>query len=123
MKNSVTELGYHYSPSLKTIILGYRDANRKLHGKVIGHTCDPYWGHAFSFGYTYNSWHEGFIYVARLKDYYGLKNYLNYLQAATTEQIEAYFLIKEVIKSRHLSYIQRRQIDGRTIKYLIQKLS
>jgi hypothetical protein len=121
MEVKMNNLGYYYSEGLKTVIIGFRDQNGRLVGKVIGHTTKAFWGHAFNYGYTYKQWAEGFFFVARLRDYGSLKNYLNYLQAASTKQIEAYFKIKDVVLEQHGSRILKKQIDGRTYRYIISK--
>ena len=62
MKN----IGYYYSDELKTLIIGFEDSKGRLHGKVLGNTFESDLGNMlapFSYGYRYNSWHEGFIYV------------------------------------------------------------
>ncbi len=118
MKN----LGYYYSPKIKTIIIGFIDKNNKLNGKVIGNTflnsdCVP-----FSCGYKYDRWYEGFLYIGKLSTYTSFDGYMSFLKDASYDQIKSYFLCKSVIIDKHNSYVSRKVFDGRTIKYIIPKL-
>jgi len=117
------DIGYYYSDELKTLIIGFKDKKGRLHGKVLGNNfedgleiCVP-----FSYGYRYNSWHEGFIYVGRLSTYTTLKGYFDFLDIADYEQIKAYFLSKQIILDQHNSFVKSKLIDGRKYKYIIQK--
>ena len=109
---SKEQLGYYYSESLKTVIIGYLEPRKYGHnlvGKVIGHTIPtPHWGHTYSCGYTYKQWSEGFVYVGRLTTFTTLKGYLELLKLeAPNEQIEAYLKIKKVVLERHGSHLIR----------------
>jgi hypothetical protein len=120
MKN----IGYYYSDELKTLIIGFEDSKGRLHGKVLGNTFEGDLGNMlapFSYGYRYNSWHEGFIYVGKLTTYTTLKGYFDFLDIADYEQIKAYFLSKQIILEQHNSFVRSKIIDGRKYKYVIQK--
>ena len=117
------DIGYYYSDELKTLIIGFKDKKGRLHGKVLGNTfedgleiCVP-----FSYGYRYNHWHEGFIYVGKLTTYTTLKGYFDFLDIADYEQIKAYFLAKSIVLDQHNSFVKRKTIDGKVYKYIIQK--
>ena len=118
MKN----LGYYYSPTIKTLIMGFEDEKGRLHGKVIGDTFQSDWCRPFSYGYTYNNWYENFIYVGKLTTYTTLDEYLSFLDESDYDQIKTYFLVKPIVLEQHNSYIKRKKIDGRTYKYVNQKV-
>lgn len=109
MEDNMKQLGYYYSESLKTVIIGYlveHKYHEQLHGMVIGHTISiPHWGHTFRVGYKYTQWSEGFVYVGRLTTFTTLEGYLSFLKDATYEQIQAYFKIKQAVLERHCSQI------------------
>jgi hypothetical protein len=115
------EIGYYYSSSIKTLILGYKDKRGSLHGKVIGDTFKSKSFRPFEYGYKYNSWYEGFIYVGKLIDYTTINGYLNFLNNSSNKQIEKYLLVKHLVLKQHNSYIIKRDIMGKTFKYSKQK--
>lgn len=118
MKN----IGYYYSESIKTLIMGFEDKKGRLHGKVIGDTFQNPMFVPFSYGYSYNSWHEGFIYVGKLTAYTTLNGYLNFLDESNYEQIKAYFLVKPLVLEQHNSYVTRKKIQGKTYKYVHDRI-
>jgi len=117
MKN----IGYYYSDELKTLIIGFEDGKGRLHGKVLGNTFENDYCVPFGYGYKYNCWHEGFIFVGKLTTYTTLKGYLDFLDMADYKQIKAYFLSKKIILEQHNSFVKSKMIDGRKYKYVIQK--
>lgn len=118
MKN----IGYYYSESIKTLIMGFEDKKGRLHGKVIGDTFENPYFRPFNYGYSYTSWHEGFIYVGKLTAYTTLNGYLNFLDESNYEQIKAYFLVKPLVLEQHNSYVTRKKIQGKTYKYVHDRI-
>lgn len=115
------EIGLYYSDSIRTLIVGYTDENDRLIGRVIGNTFREPTFVPFSNGYTYENLHEGFVYVGRFSTYFELKPYLDFLNAADTQQIESYFKVKGLIKSHCDTVITKRKIEGRTFKIRSKK--
>ena len=109
--------GIYYNPELETIIIGYLKPAKyrdQLNGRVIGHTgrsAEDYFFRAYNTGYEYNDW-TGFIYIGRYTTFTTLNGYLNFLNQATTEQIESYFKIKSVVESYMKSYVVVRKRNG-----------
>lgn len=120
--NTMKNLGYYYSKNIKTLIIGFKDEKGRLNGRVIGDTFENSFHRPFNYGYSYNSWYEGFIYVGRLTSYATLNGYLSFLDESDYEQIKSYFLVKDIILEQHNSYVKRKKIDGRTYKYVNQKV-
>lgn len=117
MKN----LGYYYSASIKTLIMGFEDKRGRLHGKVIGDTFQDPMFVPFRYGYRYNNWYEGFVYVGKLTAYTTLDGYLNFLDESNYEQIKAYFLVKPIVLEQHNSFVVTREFQGRKYKYVKEK--
>lgn len=115
------KLGYYYSSSIKTLIIGFIDNRGKLNGSVIGNTFSDEYFASFRYGYKYNSWSEGFVYVGRLTTYTTLNGYMSFLEKASHEQIEGYFLSKSIVMEKHNSYVNKKKFDGRVVKYVMRK--
>lgn len=115
------ELGLYYSDSIKTLIVGYRGEYGNLIGRVIGNTfLEPTFA-PFSSGYTYEDWHENFIYVGRFSTYFELKPYMDFLHGSNTEQIEAYMKVRDLVKRHCDTVITKKKIEGRTFKIRSKK--
>lgn len=111
------DLGIYYSEEQDTILIGYKIPGQyrdKLVGRVIGHAKRPgdYFWNAYSVGYEYSDWDNGFRYIGRYTTFTTLKGYMSFLDRADYDLIKSYFKIKVEVTKYMGSYVVFRRNNG-----------
>lgn len=98
------EIGLYYVRENDLVIVGYRNDDNSITGRVIANLNENPMFQAFHVGYKYKHWRG--TYIGRINSFSNLKGYMDFLIPATDGQITAYFKAKKAVERYLNSYVR-----------------